>query len=344
MTNELLIPKRASEWIVLLNDDPENLTLQQDFQLWLESDVKHQEDWEVVSRTWHLLGHVGPALSVPSVRSQKSHKIPEPDLFLDQGVAEKSSSFSSVYLPLSAKSCLTRGVVHVTAFMILFLVIGFSGPKFKYLGADYVNSNSEALVLNLDDGSRITLAPETALDVVFSRKERKVTIVSGAAFFEVSKDTTRPFVVNKKNIQTKVLGTAFLVDEQEAGIRVAVTEGLVQVNHMHRGSVSVQLRPGERIEFLDTEGYKLSKSPVGDIASWREGYLKVRDQSLNSVVSQIDRFFNGHIFIQDADIRERRLTGVFKLSQPRKSLRGIASLHGLEVTEISPWIIILSKK
>ncbi|WP_417455220.1 FecR family protein [Kiloniella sp.] len=345
MTDELLIPNKASEWIVLLNDDPDNLSLQRDFQSWLEKDRKHREDWEEVSQTWHLLGIVGPSFELKS----PPKKISQSGSFISQNLL-KGTTISSSYghLPFSAKTGFARRVTRAVGFMTLALVIVFSLPQFsyqvKYFGADFVNSKPEVRVLDLEDGSSVTLAPETAIDVKLTEKERRITILSGAAFFEVSKNKTRPFIVEKKNIQTKVLGTAFLVDEQETGISVAVTEGLVQVNHMKQDTVSVQLKPGESIAFLSSHDYKLSKSPIGDIAAWRAGYLKVRDQSLGSVVDQIDHFFNGHIFISNTDVREKRLTGVFKLDQPRKSLRGIASLHGLKVTEFSPWVIVLSKK
>ena len=345
MTDELLIPNKASEWIVLLNDDPDNLSLQRDFQSWLEKDIKHREDWKEVSQTWHLLGIVGPSFELKS----PAKKVSQSDSLINQKLSKRATiSSSSGHLPYSAKAGFARRVTRAVGFMTLALVIVFSLPQFsyhvKYFGADFVNSKPEVRVLDLEDGSRVTLAPETAIDVKLSEKERRITTLSGAAFFEVSKNKTRPFIVEKENIQTKVLGTAFLVDEQDTGVRVAVTEGLVQVNHMKQDTVSVQLKPGESVAFLSSHDYKLSKRPIDDIAAWRAGYLKVRDQPLGSVVDQIDHFFNGHIFISNTDVREKRLTGVFKLDQPRKSLRGIASLHGLEVTEVSPWVIILSKK
>ncbi len=341
MTNELLIPKKASEWIVLLNDDPDNLSLQRDFQLWLESDVNHREDWDEISRTWHLLGIVGPSLDNRQVVSVKA-----PQLSLPAGkeFGEVRRDSTAAFGHLITKSGFARGLMRSAALLILFLVIGLSLPHFKYLGADFASNSSEISIVDLADGSQVILAPDTAINVEISDQERRVTILSGSGYFEVKKDKNHPFIVGKENIQTKVLGTAFVVEQQGEDIRVAVTEGLVQVNDLKDEAVSVQLRPGEQISFQEMRGYSLSKSPVGDIALWRSGYLKVHDQSLDAVVSQIDRYFNGHIFIQDADIGEKRLTGVFKLEQPRKSLRGIASLHGLEVTEISPWVIILSKK
>ncbi|WP_421780293.1 FecR family protein [Kiloniella litopenaei] len=350
MTDELLIPTKASEWIVLLHDDPDNLSLQRDFQSWLESDVKHREDWQNVSQTWRLLGEVGPLegqslpLSSAFPKSFDEDKSKSKKRDLDRTLSSFSSGKSS-FLP---KSSFTQRASRITGLLVLLLVIGFSLPKFstqvKYLGADFVNSEAKAAVIDLADGSQVTLAPETAIDVQLSQKERRVTILSGVAFFDVHKDKTRPFTVVKNDIQTTVLGTAFLVDEQQDRVSVAVTEGVVRVNRLKQDGVSLQLRPGEGVDFFNARDYKLSNRPVDDIASWRMGYLKVRDQSLGSVVGQIDRFFNGHIFIPDTDVRKKRLTGVFKLEQPHKSLRGIASIHGLEVTEISPWIIILSKK
>lgn len=92
-------------------------------------------------------------------------------------------------------------------------------------------SNAPQSVL-LSDGSKITLQPKARLSYPASfQKDHRKVYLSGVAFFEVSKDSKRPFLVYANDLVTKVLGTSFLVNAQEGAAKtiVEVREGRVSV-------------------------------------------------------------------------------------------------------------------
>lgn len=84
----------------------------------------------------------------------------------------------------------------------------------------------------LPDGSRIKLQPQGTIIYAsrFAADKREVRLI-GEAFFDVTKDKTRPFVINAHDVMVKVLGTSFNVTayENESEVKVAVKTGKVSV-------------------------------------------------------------------------------------------------------------------
>ena len=355
MTNEPLKPQKASEWIVLLADQPASVAVQSDFQDWLEANAANRQDWDETLSTWRLLGMLEPSLDAQlAMLDAGDQKRAGSGQKLETFGFDSEDLTSSVkgMTPQRAVPLRTRkpggwregGMVRALGFMLVLLVAAFSWKEFRYLGADYSTASGEVSVLELADGSRVTLAPDSALNVVMLSDERYVEILAGGAYFEVSKDRSRPFVVDRDTVRTTVLGTAFLVDERNGNTSVSVTEGLVQVASLSGGAVPKQLKPGQTAMLSEADQFQVEQKNIDDVAAWRNGYLSVRDERLATVVEELDRFYGGYVFVRDRYVANKRLTGVFKLDDPRKSLKKIAELLQLEITELSPWIIVLSEK
>lgn len=95
-----------------------------------------------------------------------------------------------------------------------------------------INNADTPLTISLSDGSSITLQPGSKLSYpeAFDRDKREV-ILSGEGFFDIARDSQRPFQVYANEIVTRVLGTSFHIRayEQDADIRVKVVTGKVSV-------------------------------------------------------------------------------------------------------------------
>lgn len=95
------------------------------------------------------------------------------------------------------------------------------------LRADY-SSGEQVRQVTLADRSQLTLDAGSALAVDFDHGERRVRLLRGAAFFEVT-HTGQPFLVEASGGEVRVLGTQFEVREQGAGAQVTVRSGRVAV-------------------------------------------------------------------------------------------------------------------
>lgn len=95
-----------------------------------------------------------------------------------------------------------------------------------------VNQSGDRQIVSLSDGSKVTLEPNARISFsnAFSNDTREVYL-SGTAFFEVTKDPKRPFLVYANELVTKVLGTSFVVNAQDNSKQtmVEVREGRVSV-------------------------------------------------------------------------------------------------------------------
>lgn len=116
----------------------------------------------------------------------------------------------------------------------------------------------------LQDGSVITLKPNSSIEYPanFSDHDRKI-LLKGEAFFEVTKDKTRPFIISTSAVTVKVLGTSFNVIAYEGAkeISVAVKTGKVSVAKSKRivnqepASDEVILTPNQEVIYNTAQEY-----------------------------------------------------------------------------------------
>jgi transmembrane sensor len=101
------------------------------------------------------------------------------------------------------------------------------------------NNGQTPRKISLTDGSRVTLYPGSTLcfPQAFSRQQREVTL-TGEGFFEVARDTLRPFLVYTQELTTRVLGTSFTIKAYEHAleITVAVATGRVAVYKQNKST------------------------------------------------------------------------------------------------------------
>lgn len=101
------------------------------------------------------------------------------------------------------------------------------------LTEEYTNNSAHAKKVRLEDGSAITLQPASKIlfPKKFKKNKREIEL-HGEAFFEIRRDTLRPFLVYSREVVTKVLGTSFTVRalDSDPEVRVSVKTGKVSVS------------------------------------------------------------------------------------------------------------------
>ncbi|MDL2255289.1 FecR domain-containing protein [Parabacteroides sp. OttesenSCG-928-G06] len=124
----------------------------------------------------------------------------------------------------------------------------------------------------LPDGSTVWInaCSRLSYDNTFGKQNRKVSI-EGEAFFEVKKDTEKPFLVETDKFTYRVTGTSFNVYsyEQEKESSIALLEGGVLIEYDNK---QINLYPGEIITYdRTTENMKRENTDVNQLISWRYG-------------------------------------------------------------------------
>lgn len=159
------------------------------------------------------------------------------------------------------------------------------------------NQSTQKQTFVLDDGSRVELAPgaEVRIPDDFGHDKREV-FLTGEAFFSVTRDVKRPFLVYSEKLVTRVLGTSFLVKAIKNGAEesVEVREGKVSVfkkedfrnNSTGRESPGLLLTSNQKVT-LEIRGNKMVKtlSAAPEIVPGKAGIIK--SGYVNTPVSQV---------------------------------------------------------
>ena len=194
--------------------------------------------------------------------------------------------------------------------------------------------------VDLPDGSRLQLAPQSAVAFSFDAGRRQVELLRGEAWFDVVPVADQTFRVIAGDVKVTVLGTGFEVRRDGRDVSVAVEHGRVQVES---AAVSQILGAGDVLR-LGENGQPTAEAVSPElIASWRSGQLVAKDQTIRAAAAALNRYFEGWIVVADDELGRQPLTGVYSLSNPRASLSAIARVQGATVREISPWLLVISK-
>lgn len=185
-------------------------------------------------------------------------------------------------------------------------------PLTRFGTADYVTGSRQESVVDLSDGTRITLAADSALDVAYRNIRRDVRLLKGHAFFEVAHDAARPFEVEAAGRTVTAIGTRFHVILTKDEIQVALAQGSVSIRPTTGAGRPVRLRPGETFTaYGDKPGTVRGTSPDPD-RSGLEGFAAFDDQPLSVVVERLNRTTRAQIVIRDPKVAAMRVTGQFR--------------------------------
>lgn len=144
----------------------------------------------------------------------------------------------------------------------------------------------------LPDGSEVYLNAASSLKypVKFNKNERRVTL-SGEAYFEVSKNPAKPFIVESENQSVKVLGTHFNVSGYPGEVvKTTLAEGKVLVSTL-RGTDKITLTPNQQAINNGTSLHTQSVN-AGDVIAWKDGLFVFTQTNLKTVLQQISRWYD----------------------------------------------------
>ncbi|MEI8224548.1 MAG: FecR family protein [Bacteroidota bacterium] len=205
--------------------------------------------------------------------------------------------------------------MRVAAMAVILLTLGTTTVYLNYTGTFSkkitiaTGNDQKNLLVALPDGSKIFLNrnSEFSYRANFGKHRRDVSL-TGEAFFEISADASKPFIIDAGNAKVKVVGTSFnvITENSESAVEVYVKTGKVMLSD-NSGSQSMILDPGF-VGTLDSKisGKTINKNP--NYMSWNTGLLVYSGQKLNVVFSDLKRVYNMDIVADDRSILENPWT------------------------------------
>lgn len=176
-----------------------------------------------------------------------------------------------------------------------------------YKGQQYPLRLSDGSLAMLDAGSSITFP------VVFTGNNREVQ-VQGQVWFEIAKDSSRPFIVKHNNTQIQVYGTHFNVKayDDEPDLRVTLAEGSIKVTN---GTTNRLLVPGQQaILSRNNSAIRIDDhADIDETIAWKNGLFEYKSKDITYVMRDVARWYNIEI-VYDGPKPTDTFTGGFSRS------------------------------
>lgn len=214
----------------------------------------------------------------------------------------------------------------------------------------FVTSVGEQRVVLLEDGSRLTLDGNSAVDVDLGRYRRSLVLLQGRARFNVAKDPLRPFTVTAGNRIVVATGTSFSVELLGKDVHVQLFEGHVAVVNRTAGrgvtqaeqfrpnrlATEPQLTPGNEMVALavGSEPPKVAPFQMAPAEAWEDGEIVFENEPLAAAAERMNRYSRRHIELADAQTGALLVNGVFRAGDAGAFIDGLSALYPLRVQSV----------
>lgn len=227
-------------------------------------------------------------------------------------------------------------LIKIAAATLVFAVVGIF-TYLKFTGAEPVVlsevTHDTIRVITLPDHSKATLSQHSTItyNKDFEGELREVKL-SGEAFFKVTHNPHKPFIVHTELADVRVVGTAFNVAINGNTIGVSVSEGKVLV---YAKGDSIYLTPGKGASISNQESSTTSSSMDVNVNDW--GYATRKFEFKNTVLSEvfacIEKSYPYSIKVQNDAIKNCKFTATFDNASAEYIVTLIAETLDLTLTK-----------
>lgn len=176
--------------------------------------------------------------------------------------------------------------------------------------------------LSLSDGTKVYLnAGSTFTYPSFFAEGKRNVQLNGEAFFEVSANKEKPFVVHTHACDVEVVGTKFNVDayDKENTFSAALMEGRIKVRNNEHPSPALDLYPDHKVTL---SGGKLAVSPISDydIYRWKDGLICFKNLDFIHLMKRIEKYYGIELVIKNPSLSRHSFSGTFRISDGIENL------------------------
>ena len=237
------------------------------------------------------------------------------------------------------------------------------------LNSEVSTKNGSRSKIMLPDGTQVWLNAGSKLTYgkEFGNSLREVTL-TGEAYFDVVKDSSRPFLIHARNVDIRVLGTAFNVKSYpgDKTTETSLIRGSVEVSIKNRPKEKIILKPNEKLVVnseldsivakpsqpkvartirnapqvvLDQVNYHEKEQVIVE-TSWVENILIFDAETFAELAPKLERWYGVKIIFTAQDIQNIRLTGSFKGESLQTALKGLKITANFNYTIKNDTVII----
>lgn len=194
-----------------------------------------------------------------------------------------------------------------------------------------VYGQQKKLVLSDNSVVRLNAGSQMEYPEKFPGNERHIKLIRGEAYFDIAKDSTRPFQLDILDASIKVLGTRFNVNLRGSYHHTLITLTEGKIAFTTAGGDQYILQPGQQIIY-DTAVRKVVNIVSSDTTlamAWMEGKLIFRDTPMESALHQLELKYNIRFIIHDQLLKEIPLNASFNSESLEHVLHMIELASGI---------------
>lgn len=195
----------------------------------------------------------------------------------------------------------------------------------------YSTDRGERETIALKDGSRLILNTDSRVSVRYERDERHVVLTRGEVYFDITRNPDRPFVVEAGDDQVRVLGTSFVVRRDSDRLQVALVSGSILLTPGDGlRTAPLILTPGERVQTSSGGRLHIDRPAMGPLLAWRRGELVLDETPVGEAVSEMNRYSDSQIVLEDPRVKRAPISGVFKTGETEAFALTLSRLYQLD--------------
>jgi ferric-dicitrate binding protein FerR (iron transport regulator) len=299
---------------------------------WLIADAGHEELFRQYQKTWMLIekqkvqSAIDPGQEWVSLQSKMKPNTTRNEtpkvIQLNSDIKNRQSIFLTGWKVAAAVV-----VLMVSSFLLYNY---FTKPS-----EIVVTANAGNIEQVLPDGSLVSLhaGSQIIYPEKFSSGTRNIEL-KGEAYFKVSHDKTKPFIVASGDARVEVLGTEFNVNTNSpaGNIEVVLTSGKVSVYYREKPTENALLLPGEKAELLTGQKFiRKENNTDPNYMAWKTRVLVFENEILGRVVQTLQHVYQSPITLSDQQLGECRVTASFNDQSLESVLQVLTETLDLQV-------------
>jgi transmembrane sensor len=297
---------------------------------WLLADLSNQSYYDELKKVWDTSLQLAASSTVDEHKAWQRFR-----QRINDGDTERPAAPS--VLPEKQRTNWLR----IAASVIIVLGLGLGGYRLmrgQPVETIVAQSTGTVLTDTLPDGSTVTLNKTSSLTYPskFEGEQRAVKL-TGEAFFHVTPDKKKPFVIAVNDVQVTVVGTSFNIRTENGFTDVVVETGIVRVT---RNGKTVELHANERLRTSAQD--TLQKEAVEDklYNYYRTKEFICDDTPLWKLVETLNEAYQSDIIIGKEELRNQRINIVLKNESLDRVLELVSATLNARIIKSNGQLII----
>ena len=211
-----------------------------------------------------------------------------------------------------------------------------SEPKMQTVQTEYGMVDS----IFLSDQTKVVLNANSSIQFSQDWKnapQREVWL-QGEAWFEVTSNTERPFIVHTAKGDIRVLGTVFNAVQRGNSFDVVLQEGKIRLELEQEKTVDVQ--PGEQVIVRGTEIQKREVNLI-PITAWRRGKLVFKNSSVQNIMNRLQEEYGWTIKVNNTDLLERKVNASVPRTKPELLLKALKEIYEFDIQQLEEKVYLI---